>query len=211
MAKKRLNKKVALIGSMVFVLLGMAAIFVFLRFGGDPQKFIEDGDAAWKAAKEAIDDEVRTEQYEKAAASYHKARTRAKTDSLRVKVLLKLADIYLETGEWKFVRGCWYNVIQLDPKNVKARFGQLKYVYIVADNYANAGVDALGAWKEVQSQASEFIVKFNRDRMFVEKIDMEQYFILGPGSITELRTDIMFSDFNEKISINLPKEALNAV
>ena len=62
-----------------------------------------------------------------------------------------------------------------------------------------------------QSQASEFIVKFNRDRMFVEKIDMEQYFILGPGSITELRTDIMFSDFNEKISINLPKEALNAV
>ncbi len=157
MAKKRLNKKVALIGSMVFVLLGMAAIFVFLRFGGDPQKFIEDGDAAWKAAKEAIDDEVRTEQYEKAAASYHKARTRAKTDSLRVKVLLKLVDIYLETGEWKFVRGCWYNVIQLDPKNVKARFGQLKYFYIVADNYANSGVDALGPWKAVQSQASEFI------------------------------------------------------
>ena len=46
MARKKLNKKVALIGSVIFVLLVMAAILLFLRFSGDPEKFMKDGDLA---------------------------------------------------------------------------------------------------------------------------------------------------------------------
>ena len=157
MARKRLNKKVELVGSMVLVVFAMAAIFVFLRFSGDPQKFIEDGDAAIKAAKEATDDEIKKELYAEAKGSYHKARKRAKNDLLSVKILFRLADLHLETGEWKFVQGCWYKIIQLDPKSVKARFGRLKYFFIMADHYANSDVDALGVWKEVRSQASDFI------------------------------------------------------
>jgi Tfp pilus assembly protein PilF len=151
MARKRLNKKVALIGTVVFVFLVLAAIGVILRLSQDPEKFIKDGDAAMKAAQEAVDEQVRTEEYNRAARNYSKARGMAKTDSLRVEMLFKLADIYLKTDRWRNVRGCWNKIIQIEPKNTKARFGQLKLYYIVANNGAR------GYWQEVASQASEFI------------------------------------------------------
>jgi len=69
MAKKRLNKKVALIGSVVFVFLVLAVIGVILRLSQTPEKFIKDGDAAMKAADEAVDEQIKAEQYGKAARS----------------------------------------------------------------------------------------------------------------------------------------------
>ncbi len=151
MAKRRLNKKVALIGSAVFVLLAMAAIGVFLHLSRDPEKFIEDGDAAMKAADEAIDEQIKAEWYEKAERSYQKAHSLAKDDLLRIKMLFKLADIYIKTDQWTKVQSCWNAIIRIDPENVKARFGRLKYVYIMADS-------GLGRfWQEVESQASELI------------------------------------------------------
>ena len=104
MAKRRLNKKVALIGSAVFVLLAMAAIGVFLHLSRDPEKFIEDGDAAMKAADEAIDEQIKAEWYEKAERSYQKAHSLAKDDLLRIKMLFKLADIYIKTDQWTILK-----------------------------------------------------------------------------------------------------------
>ena len=49
MSKKRLNKKVALIGSVVFVLLVLLTIGVVLRLSRDPEKFIKDADEAMLA------------------------------------------------------------------------------------------------------------------------------------------------------------------
>ncbi len=151
MAKKRLNKKVALVGSVIFVVLAVAFIWLFLYWGRNPEPFIRDGDAAVKAADEAVDDQIKAEEYKKAERNYQRARSRAKTDSLKIEMLFKLVDVYLETDKWNYVLGCWNKIIQLDPKNVKARFGRLKYFYIMADNGAR------GYWQEVASQASEFI------------------------------------------------------
>ena len=49
MAKRRLNKKVAALGSMVFLLLVLMAIVTILHLSRDPDKFIQDGDTAWLA------------------------------------------------------------------------------------------------------------------------------------------------------------------
>jgi len=151
MAKKRLNRKVALIGSMVFVLLGLAVIGVILRLMRDPAKFIRDGDAAFKAAGEAKDEKTKTEMYDKAERNYGRARGLAKTDSLRVEILFKLADLYLKIDKWRNVLGCWNNIIQLEPANAKSRLGRLQYVYVVADSGGGR------LWQEVDSQVSDFI------------------------------------------------------
>jgi len=139
MARKRLNKKVVLIGSMVFVFLVLGAIGVILYLSRDPERFIKAGDEALLA-----------KDYTIAAQNYHKARNLANADSLRIEILFKLVDIYIETEQWRNAMGCWNKIIQIDPKSVKARFGRLKYFYIMADS-------GLRVWQEVASQASEFI------------------------------------------------------
>jgi len=100
MAKRRLNKKVALIGSMVFLLLVLVAIVAVLHLGRDPDKFIQDGDTAALA-----------KDYKTAERSYLKAHNLAKSGSLRKEILSKLADVYIETGQWPKVRGCWEQII----------------------------------------------------------------------------------------------------
>ncbi|MHC4148455.1 MAG: tetratricopeptide repeat protein [Planctomycetota bacterium] len=151
MPRKRLNKKVALIGSVVFVLVVLAAIGVVLRLSQDPEKFIKDGDAAVKAAREAADEQIKEEKYEEAERNYQKAGSLAETDSLKVEMLFKLMDIYIETDEWRKVLGCWNRIIKIDPENARALYGRLKFFYIRADSGAR------GVWQEVESQGSKFI------------------------------------------------------
>jgi len=146
MAKRRLNKKVAALGSMVFLLLVLVAIVAVLHLGRDPDKLIQDGDTAALA-----------KDYKTAERSYLKAHNLAKSGSLRKELLSKLADVYIETGQWPKVRGCWEQIINIDPKNVEARLGRLKYLYIIADNYARAGRETSAVWKEVQLQASQLL------------------------------------------------------
>ena len=151
MAKKRLNKKVALIGSVVFVFLVLVAIGVILHLSRDPEIFIKDGDAAMIIAEEAVDEEIKKEAYQKAERNYLRARARAKSDLLKVEMLFKLVNIYSKTGQWNNILGCWNKIVQLDPKNIEARFGLLQYFYIVADSGGH------GYWQEIESQVSEFM------------------------------------------------------
>jgi len=151
MAKKRLNKKVALIGSAFFAALVLVGIGGILYLSRDPEKFIKDGDAAARAAQVAEDPQLRELEYEKAEGNYRKALSLAKSDSLKVEMFFKLVDIYIETGQWPKVQGCWAGIIQIDSKNTRARLNRLKYVYIAADS----GIRQL--WEEVADQASEFL------------------------------------------------------
>ncbi len=144
MARKRLNKKVALIGSTVFLLLVMAAVVVILRLNRDPAPFIADGDAAWAA-----------QNYEAARENYARAYSLTDSAAGKIELLFKLADVYTRTSQWDKVRQCWGMIITSDPQNVKARLGQLKYSYVLADSLGNAGRSMSDFWDQVLTQARD--------------------------------------------------------
>ena len=151
MAKKRLNRKLALIGFVIFVLVAIVAIVVLLRLSRDPGKFIKDGDAAVASARQTTDKEQRKAIYKEAERNYKKAYGHAKTDELRVKILYCLADIYTDTGDWRDALGSWNQIVRLDSKDVRARYARLKYFYTIAQIVSGP------VWQEVATQSSEFI------------------------------------------------------
>ncbi len=155
MARRRLNKKVAIIGSVVFLGFLLAVILVVLKLSQSPEKFIADGDRILQQAREAVDPNMRKELYESAARNYHRARNRTKTDAARADILLKLADLYLEIDEWQSAIGCLTKIVHIDPDNIKARMGRLQYFYAMADS----GIQQV--WPEIQTQASEFLSAVN--------------------------------------------------
>jgi tetratricopeptide (TPR) repeat protein len=159
MANRRLNKKVALIGSAIFVVVALVAILAILFLGKDPEEFIKDAEAALTAARQATDEQIKQQNYDRAESSFRSAYAGAKTDPLREEILFKMVDMYLETKEWPFVLGCWDEIIRINPNNVKARYGRLKYLYIMADSSAHLmSVGNAGRiWQEVHKQASEFL------------------------------------------------------
>jgi len=146
MARRRLNKKVALIGSTVLLLATMTAVVVILRLSRDPAQFIGDGDAAW-AAKD----------YEAARKNYARAYGYSRSAAEKIDLLFKLADVYRETDQWHKVLQCWEQVITTDPANLAARLGRLKYCYLFADSLPNAAGSASGYWQEILSQATELV------------------------------------------------------
>jgi len=168
MAKKRLNKKVALIVSAVLAIVMVILILVILRQTRDPEKFVKEGDAAMRAANEATDESIKIQEYQRAERSYHKARAQAKDDSLKIEVLFKLVGMYIQmdrytdTDQWRYVLGCLEQVVRTDSKNAKARFGELKYFYIMADSGVNQ------VWQEVRDKASEFIEAAKNADIFME-------------------------------------------
>ncbi len=151
MAKKRLNRKLALIGFVIFVLVAIVAIVGLLHLSRDPNKFIKDGDTAVESARQATDKEQRKAIYKEAERNYKKAYGQSKTDDLKVETLYRLADVYIDTEDWRSTLGCWNQIVRLDSKDVKARYGRLKYFYTIAQIVPGP------VWQEVATQASEFI------------------------------------------------------
>ncbi|MFA5292057.1 MAG: tetratricopeptide repeat protein [Phycisphaerae bacterium] len=141
---KRLNKKVAIIGSLFLALLILAAIVVVLNLSRDPQKYIKDAQAA--LALEEPD-------YKIAEKAYGRAFAYSKKTELKIDIMFKLADMYLDMNEWPKAAGCWNKIINFDTKNLKARLAMLDYSY----QLANSG--NWPAWKEVESNVSELIEK----------------------------------------------------
>lgn len=151
MTTRRLNKKVAFIGSGVFLLLLLAAIAIILQLGRSPEEYIKDAQVALQAAHDAADKQTKQQNYEKAKRSLQKAFGSARTNPLREQILFRMADMYLETRDWNYVLGCWDQIIKVNPNNAKARYGRLKYFYVLADS------GSANAWQQVQEQASEFL------------------------------------------------------
>ncbi|UCG57667.1 MAG: tetratricopeptide repeat protein [Phycisphaerales bacterium] len=144
--RKRLNKKVALAGTTVFLLIVLVVVLAVLGLNRDPQKFIEDGDAAFMA-----------QDYEAARRHYLKAYGLAKDNSLKIDLLFKLAELYRQTDDWPKVRGCWEQIVTIDPKNVRARLGGLKFLYIVSDDLARGSTNRSQRWELLVRQASELL------------------------------------------------------
>jgi tetratricopeptide (TPR) repeat protein len=142
MARRRLNKKVALMGGMVFLLLAMLAVFVILRLNRDAAPLIAAGDAAWGA-----------KDYPTARENYGRAYALVEAPEMKVGLLFKLSDVYRETGQWDKVLACWETIVTTDPQNVKAYLGRLQYAYILADSLGSAGRGVSEYWDEVLTQA----------------------------------------------------------
>ncbi len=161
MANRRLNKKVALIGTAIFVFVALGAILVMFQLSGDPQELIKDAEDALQTARQATDEQIKQQNYDRAKSSFERAYNSAKTDDLREEVLFKMVDMYLEVEdkEWPFVLGCWDEIIRINPNNVQARYGRLKYLYLMADSSSHLmSVGNAGRiWQEVHKQASEFL------------------------------------------------------
>ncbi len=145
MARRRLNKKVAIISGIVFVFLAVSIMGFFFYRSRDPSRFIADGDKA-----------METKDYDSAAKSYTKALGRARADSLKLEVLFKLADGYLQTNDWGHVLGCWERIVQIDPGNAQARLENLRYFYAIADSGINT------YWQNVETQVTEFLNKVDK-------------------------------------------------
>ena len=142
---KRLNKKVAIIGSLVLAMLIMASIVAILRLSRSPQKYLADAQAAL-ALKEP--------DYKTAEKAYGMAFAYAKKNiELKIDILFKLSNMYISNNEWPKSAGCWNKVINFDTKNLKARLAILDY------NYQIATSGNWMTWKEIESNASELIDK----------------------------------------------------
>jgi len=166
MARRRLNKKVALMGSTVFLILAMLAVVVILRLTRDPAQFEADGDAAW-AARDC----------ETARRNYAEALGRTRVSEDKVNLYFKLAEVYRATDDWRRVLACWEQIIISDPQNVRARLGRLKYCHVMADSLSQVGQNVATYWKDVSTQSIELLeVVREADLLDQEKTPWEPSF-----------------------------------
>ncbi|MBW8001983.1 MAG: tetratricopeptide repeat protein [Planctomycetes bacterium] len=169
MARKKLNKKVAILGSGAIVFILVLIIGAILYLSQSPDKFIKDGKVFTEKARQETDEEIKTEHYEKAIYSYHKARSLAKTDELKVDMLFELVDLFLETDKWSNALGCWNKIVSLEPDNIKALYNRLKYLYILADS------GLIHIWQDVDSIASDIIEIVENDDDITFEHDATQW------------------------------------
>ncbi len=150
---KRLNKKVALIGTVVFLMLFVLLLIVAQQkdIFTSQAKLIEDGDVAMAEG-----------DYKTAATKYNRAKGRAKDDQVRLAAMDKLVNLYLEMEDWPPLRGTWGDILKIKPDNLPVRYAQLKYLYIIADT------GTFQLWQDVEKQASDFLEIIEREGMINE-------------------------------------------
>ncbi|HEX41278.1 MAG TPA: tetratricopeptide repeat protein [Phycisphaerales bacterium] len=168
MARKRLNKKVAVIGSLFLVVLGVVAVLVLWSWMG-PRLFV-NVDKALAEAEAA----VRAEDYAAAEKAYGRALGRTKDNAGKVRILFAMSDMFIKANQWPKVLGAWKQIVTMDPRNVRARFGELSYYYVAAD----AGMR--NAWSEVRDQAQRLIeIVETAGLMDADTEDYKQYELPG--------------------------------
>ncbi len=154
MARKKLNKKVALLTLITFAIIVLIIIgFIFFK-ERDPAKFMMDAQAAikqkdFKTAKIAYDN----------AYKYTKKSIDAKID-----ILFAMADLALiedpgdasqerepKEANWTRARGCWKKIVSIDTSNLKAYDKILDFYYTIAKN------GSLKAWNQVEQTADKML------------------------------------------------------
>ncbi len=142
---KRLNKKIAIIGSLFFIIVVFGAIYVVLRLNRNSEQYLKD--ARTELKKQEPDYKAAEKAYGYAVA-YARKDTQKKID-----IYFELVDMYLKINDWRKASGCWNQIINFDTKNIKARHALLDYSYQVA----MTGV--WNAWKDIETNVSELIEK----------------------------------------------------
>jgi tetratricopeptide (TPR) repeat protein len=153
-AKKKLNKKIAIIGSLVVVLLLGACAVALLAVTGSPGKYLAMGD-----------DVMAKKEYQDAKRYYGKAYGVAKDQEKKNEVLVKLAEVYKNTDEWDKAVGCWSKIAVADKSNVPARENLLSYYFDYCDSAGFTG----NVWNNVVSAAGELIALKPSGELYLKK------------------------------------------
>ena len=187
---RRLNKKVAFIGSIFITLILLGGIFVMLKLSkGDPKVFIKEAEANLAKVNSTIADlkanndysqaaqETVEELYKNVEKSYKDAFGASDTAEQRIDLLFTLADFYAiknkyKTPQWDKIRGAWHQIVTIDPKNIEARQKQFDYIYQMQtslDDIIPGGDPAL--WIDIEKQADKLIKVFReKDRQPTQRL-----------------------------------------
>lgn len=144
--RKRLNRRVAWIGGIVLLVLAVSAVLILSRLTQDPKTLVEDADAAFAAG-----------DYDGARRGLSRAYDAARDPATRVDLLFRLAQVYVRTGDWTRVMGCWERVLQEDLGNIKARLALLETRTLQADAQVRLGSADPGIWKDIEARATELL------------------------------------------------------
>lgn len=204
MARKKLNKKVALLTLITFAIVILTIIgFIFFK-ERDPAKFIMDAQAAieqkdYKTAKLAYDN----------AYKYTKKSIDAKID-----ILFDMADLALiedsgdasqerepKEADWTRARGCWNKVVSIDTSNLKAYNKILDFYYTIAKN------GSLKAWNQVEKTSDKMLKIYEKKNM---KPSAKVLLARGQASLEKAKagstTDIDTSLASARKYLNMAKE-----
>jgi tetratricopeptide (TPR) repeat protein len=151
MVRRRLNKKVAFLGSAFFLIIALSTILVLLQFKRDPKEFIKDAEAAIQVARQANDQKIKDENYDIAKRKYSSVYSRVKTNQEREQILFDMVDLFIETKDWPYVLDCWDKILLIEPDNIKAQYGRLRYYEILGQS----GFPKV--WQQVHDYASDFL------------------------------------------------------
>lgn len=154
MAKKKLNKKIAIIGSLVVVLLlGISAV-VLLTVTRNPGKYMAMGD-----------DAMAKKEYNDAKRYYGQAYKYSKDQDSRNEVLFKLAEVFQNTDEWDKAVGCWNKIAVANKSDITSREKLLKYYYDYCDSAGFTG----NVWNNVITTAGDLISLKPSAELYLQK------------------------------------------
>ncbi|MBW8035205.1 MAG: tetratricopeptide repeat protein [Planctomycetes bacterium] len=172
---KRLNKKIALIGSLLLVIVLCAVIFLGLKYSKDPLEYINDAEELLAKVTAEIESAVASNdfskekqeaigaQYRLVQESYRKAYGCARDVDQKVEILFTLAELFkidnaFHPMDWKKLPGCWTQVTDIAPKHVGARMNLLKYYYEAGDSRSQVGGGSGNpVWRTVETTATYLI------------------------------------------------------
>ncbi|RKY13975.1 MAG: hypothetical protein DRP52_01325 [Planctomycetota bacterium] len=144
---KKLNKKVAIIGIALLVLMLAAGsgLLIVRHARRNPDRALKQAQLALEAG-----------DYEQAEVKLGRAYAFGKTDADKIERLFELVDLHLihndqHEADWAKVMGCWNKIVTIDPQNLAARRKLLDFYYQAAE----AG-DAR-AWRTVEENTTELI------------------------------------------------------
>ena len=144
---KKLNKKVAIIGITLLVLIicGGVGLVVARQIKHNPERALAKAQQAVEAG-----------DYKEAEIQYGLSYAYGKTDAYKVERLFELAEFHQinndqHEAEWSKVLGCWNKIISIDQKNLQARKDLLDYYQQAAE----AGSSQL--WKTISENTAEIL------------------------------------------------------
>lgn len=173
MAKKRLNKKVAIFGAVILLALAvLAAFIIYRRFLEGPDKYLAQAKvemtklegqlAEYRDALKSpagLTDNAKEQMLEagnetclNAIRMYRTAYGKTKGDIQKIELLFTMSEFHLENNEfhepeWDKAIRTWNTVINIDPKNIEARMKLVDYSYTLADSGAPV-------WARVKNQVA---------------------------------------------------------